>query len=146
MHDDTRQPRASGAAEEPRPAGYYMEYPTLDEVRGYIRELDFDERFTVLSQGFHRGVSTIRCYSIEDFVMALGKREYDNPAGGVRKLDREETVSWLRGVIGDTELARAADAIFDDCETEAEAIDTLRIVVYVRMNQYNEVLRDSETA
>ena len=145
MRDDIRREEGTGAVETPRPAGYYMEYPTLDEVRRYTRELSFEERLSVLSQGFHRGVSMIRCYSIEDFVMALGKREFDNPAGGVRKLEKEEIVPWLQGVIGDAELARAANAVFDNCQSMAEAIDTLRIVVYVRMGQYNEVLEDAET-
>ncbi len=122
-----------------------MEYPTLEEVKHYIRELSFEERFSMLSQGFHRGVSMVRCYSIEDFVMALGKREFNNPAGGVRTLDSGETVAWLRDVIGDQELARAAASVFENHTDQGEAVDTLRVVVYIRMNQYNEVLEEEKT-
>ncbi|MBR0342801.1 MAG: hypothetical protein IJH64_11255 [Oscillospiraceae bacterium] len=125
---------------EQEPAGYYMEYPTLEEAKYYTREMDFEDRLTVLSQGFHRGITYVRCYSLEQFVYAIGKREFNNPAGGVRTLDFDELYSWIKDKIGDEILANAVQKICRDCDDIMEAIDVLRVVVYIRMNQYKEVM------
>ena len=127
-------------------AGYFMEYPAYADVQCFIRDLSWDEQFSVLSQGFHRGASEVRCYSMEEFVFALGKREFDNPAGGVRSIDYEGLVRWVGDVIGDAELAGAIEKIWRNCPEEAEAIDTLRVVVFIRMNQYNEVIKNTGDA
>lgn len=124
-----------------------MEYPTIDQVRRYTRELSYQERIDVISQGFHFGASIAHCYSISEFVYAVGKREYNNPAGGVRELDENVVVPWLAEVVGDTVLADAVKKIFQNCGSMAEVVDTVRTVVYVRANQYREVLEeDSQLA
>lgn len=138
MSDTTQSARALALG------GYFMDYPSLEEVRRFIRELSFDERLSIISQGFHRGVSMVRCYSIEDFVMAIGKREFDNPAGGIRTLEHEKVSNWLREVIGDKVLGNVVDAIYANSMNIAEAVDTLRVMVFVRMNQYNEVLAEAK--
>lgn len=117
-----------------------MEYPSLEEAKYYTREMDFEDRLTVLSQGFHRGITYVRCYSLEQFVYAIGKREFNNPAGGVRTLDFDELYSWIKDKIGDEILANAVQKICRDCDDIMEAIDVLRVVVYIRMNQYKEVM------
>ena len=122
--------------------GYYMEYPTIAQVRRYTRGLPYQERIDVISQGFHFGASIVHCYSISEFVYAVGKREHNNPAGGVRELDENVVVPWLAEVVGDTVLAVAVKRIFRDCGSMAEVVDTVRTVVYVRTNQYREVLEE----
>lgn len=123
-----------------RYGGYYMEYPTLEQAEHYSRELCYDERITVLSQGFHFGASIIRCYSFREFVEAVGKREYKNPAGGVRALKEEEIVPWLERVIGDEELACAVSHIYRDNGEMQVIMDRLSTVLYVRERQYDEVI------
>lgn len=120
--------------------GLFMEYPTVEEVVGYVRDLPFEQRLTILSQGFHRGAAEIHCYSLKEFVMALAKREFDNPAGGVRVLEFDKVVLWLSDTIGDTVLADAVRMIADDASNMAEATDRTRLAVFVRVEQYNEVL------
>ena len=122
--------------------GIFMEYPTREEVDHCIRDLPFEQRLTVLSQGFHRGAAPLHCYNLKEFVEAVSKREFNNPAGGVRSLDFDQVVPWLRDVIGDQELARAVQAIAKDARNMAEAVDRTRLTVFVRVNQYNEVLKD----
>ena len=95
-----------------------------------------------LSQGFHRGAAPLHCYNLKEFVEAVSKREFNNPAGGVRSLDFDLVVPWLRDVIGDQELARAVQAIAKDARNMAEAVDRTRLTAFVRVNQYNEVLKD----
>ena len=104
-------------SEEDRQAGLggiFVEYPTREEVDHCIRDLPFEQRLTVLSQGFHRGAAPLHCYNLKEFVEAVSKREFNNPAGGVRSLDFDLVVPWLRDVIGDKELARAVQAIAKD--------------------------------
>ena len=132
-------------SEEDRQAGLggiFVEYPTREEVDHCIRDLPFEQRLTVLSQGFHRGAAPLHCYNLKEFVEAVSKREFNNPAGGVRSLDFDLVVPWLRDVIGDKELARAVQAIAKDARNMAEAVDRARLTVFVRVNQYNEVLKD----
>ena len=132
-------------SEEDRQAGLggiFVEYPTREEVDHCIRDLPFEQRLTVLSQGFHRGAAPLHCYNLKEFVEAVSKREFNNPAGGVRSLDFDLVVPWLRDVIGDKELARAVQAIAKDARNMAEAVDRTRLTVVVRVNQYNEVLKD----
>ena len=91
-------------SEEDRQAGLggiFVEYPTREEVDHCIRDLPFEQRLTVLSQGFHRGAAPLHCYNLKEFVEAVSKREFNNPAGGVRSLDFDLVVPWLRDVIGD---------------------------------------------
>ena len=132
-------------SEEDRQAGLggiFVEYPTREEVDHCIRDLPFEQRLTVLSQGFHRGAAPLHCYNLKEFVEAVSKREFNNPAGGVRSLDFDLVVPWLRDVIGDKELARAVQAIAKDARNMAEAVDRTRLTVFVRVNKYNEVLKD----
>ena len=132
-------------SEEDRQAGLggiFVEYPTREEVDHCIRDLPFEQRLTVLSQGFHRGAAPLHCYNLKEFVEAVSKREFNNPAGGVRSLDFDLVVPWLRDAIGDKELARAVQAIAKDARNMAEAVDRTRLTVFVRVNQYNEVLKD----
>ena len=132
-------------SEEDRQAGLggiFVEYPTREEVDHCIRDLPFEQRLTVLSQGFHRGAAPLHCYNLKEFVESVSKREFNNPAGGVRSLDFDLVVPWLRDVIGDKELARAVQAIAKDARNMAEAVDRTRLTVFVRVNQYNEVLKD----
>lgn len=132
-------------SEEDRQAGLggiFVEYPTREEVDHCIRDLPFEQRLTVLSQGFHRGAAPLHCYNLKEFVEAVSKREFNNPAGGVRSLDFDLVVPWLRDVIGDKELAHAVQAIAKDARNMAEAVDRTRLTVFVRVNQYNEVLKD----
>ena len=132
--------------EEDRQAGLggiFVEYPTREEVDHCIRDLPFEQRLTVLSQGFHRGAAPLHCYNLKEFVEAVSKREFNNPAGGVRSLDFDLVVPWLRDVIGDKELARAVQAIAKDARNMTEAVDRTRLTVFVRVNQYNEVLKDA---
>ena len=133
-------------SEEDRQAGLggiFVEYPTREEVDHCIRDLPFEQRLTVLSQGFHRGAAPLHCYNLKEFVEAVSKREFNNPAGGVRSLDFDLVVPWLRDVIGDKELARAVQAIAKDARNMTEAVDRTRLTVFVRVNQYNEVLKDA---
>lgn len=131
---------------EPYVCGYYMGYPAIEEVRHYMRDLDFEERLSVISQGFHRGISIVRCYSMEEFAAAVGKREDSDPTGGVRTLDWGELLPWLRDTIGDAALADVVEAIVKNGGLEAEIIDTFRVMLFVRMNQYHEVLADYKTS
>lgn len=124
--------------------GYYMEYPTYEDVLHYIRDLSFEDRISLMNQGYHRGVDMVHCYNMEEFVMAIGKREFDNPAGGVRELDREKLIPWLRDVIGDAALADKAEMAFETGRSMSETVDTIRTIVYVRMNQYNEIYAEGQ--
>lgn len=127
---------------KPRPCGYFMEYPTAGWVEHYTRSLAFEERLSVISQGFHRGAQTVRCYSLEEFAMALGKRVDSDPAGGIRSLDWKVFLPWLQNVIGDKELYNAVKAIRENCPSEEETVETLRVVLFVRLYQYKEVTED----
>lgn len=124
----------------PDMGGIFMEYPTVEEVRGYVRDLPFEQRLTILSQGFHRGPAAIHCYNLKEFVTALSKREFDNPAGGVRILEFDEVIPWLRDTIGDKTLSGAIQETVQDASTMAEATDRTRLIVFIRVEQYNEVL------
>lgn len=129
--------------------GIFMEPPTIEEIKTYVRDLPFDQRLTILSQGFHRGAAEIHCYNLKEFVMALSKREFDNPAGGVRILEFESVIPWLRDTIGDKTLSDAIQEISQSALTMAEATDRTRLIVFIRVEQYNEVLdvlSDEETA
>lgn len=120
--------------------GFFMEYPTYEEVIHFSRSLKFEERLSILSQGYHRGMAYVHCYSLDEFKWALGKREFDNPAGGVRDLNREEVVPWIRDVIGDEILAQKIDMAFAKSVSMAETTDRIRVLVYNRVSQYIELL------
>lgn len=120
--------------------GIFMEYPAVEQVKGFVRDLPFEQRITLMSQGFHRGAAQVHCYNFREFVEALAKREFDNPAGGVRTLDFDQVVPWLRLTIGDGVLADAVQRAADDAATPAEAVERTRLTVFVRVQQYNEVL------
>ncbi|WP_139651474.1 hypothetical protein [Raoultibacter phocaeensis] len=137
MNDANALPFAEPLSDK---GGLFMEYPTVEEVARYVRDLPFEQRLTILSQGFHRGPAEVHCYNLKEFVMALAKREFDNPAGGVRVLDFDKVVLWLNDTIGDTALADAVRSIADDAPNMAEATDRTRLTVFVRVEQYNEVL------
>ena len=122
--------------------GIFMEPPTVEQVKGYVRDLPFEQRLTLLSQGFHRGAAQVHCYNFREFVDALAKREYDNPAGGVRVLDFEVVVPWLRDVVGDATLADAVQKVAEVAATPAEAVERTRLTVFVRVKQYNEALEE----
>lgn len=124
--------------------GYYLEPPSPAEVEHFMRSLAYDERLTLIAGGFHRGPSIEHCYRYKEFVEIVAKREYNNPAGGVRKLDREELVAWLRDTVGDRELAFAVDLAFERTDSMAEAVDIVRIVSFVRLAQYYEVVEDTK--
>lgn len=124
--------------------GYFMEYPTAEEAKHYMRELGFDERLTLFSQGFHRSLAPVHCYSFEDFVMAIGKREFDNPTGGVRKLDYEQLVAWLENVIGDEELVCVVKRAMKEIPDMGLATDTIRTIVFIRLNQYKELCAEND--
>lgn len=122
--------------------GYYMEYPTAEEVRHFTRELTYDERFSVISQGYHRGISIVHCYSLEEFAMALGKREDSDPTGGIRSLEWDVFLPWIRDVIGDQVFFKVVEKIIENCDTPEEIIESLRVMFFVRMRQYEEVLAE----
>lgn len=124
--------------------GFFMEYPTFEEVMYFSRSLKFEERLSILSQGYHRGMAYVHCYSLDEFKWALGKREFDNPAGGVRDLNREEVVSWIRDVIGDEILAQKINMAFENSVSMAETTDRIRVLVYNRVSQYIELLEKNE--
>lgn len=73
--------------------------------------------------------------------MALGKRVDSDPTGGIRTLDWAVFLPWLRDTIGDNELYKAVDAIVQE-HPEQEAIETMRVLFFVRMDQYEEVLAE----
>ena len=127
----------------PRAGGYFMEAPSVEEIRHYTRELSFEERFSVISQGFHRGVSVVHCYSLEEFAMALGKREDSDPTGVIRSLEWDSFLPWIRDVIGDREFYRTVEKILENSSSPEEIIETLRVMFFVRMGQYKEVLAES---
>ncbi len=124
--------------------GYRMEYPSEEEVRKFSRELDWHERLEVLSQGFHRGCYVEECYSITSLTRQIAKRNDRNPTGGVRTLDGDVLVKWIRETIGDTELAAVVERIFAGDEHMQAKVDTVRVVLTTRMNQYTEVLGELE--
>lgn len=119
--------------------GTYLEYPTLDEVERFSREVSYDERLCILSQGFRTGVSYEEFYRIDKFAKSLLRRKADAPALGIRELDRGPVVAWLRDVIGDVDLARAVDEVFDREDQMATVVDEVRIIMVMRMEQYDEV-------
>lgn len=122
--------------------GYRMEYPTADEVRRYQREVSWDERFEVLSQGFHRGCYVDYCYDLQTLTDFTAKRNPRNPTGGVRSLDAETLIPWVRDVIGDKELAAALRRVFETGDKMQQIVDTIRVILSARMNQYAEVLEE----
>lgn len=124
------------------PAGLFMEPPQLEEVCTYVRDLPYEQRILVMSQGFHRGAAQVACYNIKEFVQALSKREFDNPAGGVRTLDFDDVVGWLRNTIGDEVLAQAIEDIAGEGGSMAQAVEKARLTLFVRMGQYNEALSE----
>lgn len=120
--------------------GVYLEYPTREQVERFTREVSYGERLSVLSQGFRMGASYEHFYKIEKFAKSLLRRKYDAPALGIRELIPEEVVPWIRDVIGDVDLARAIDVTFEKEESMASAVDKIRTIVVLRMEQYDEVL------
>ena len=127
------------------PFGFRIEYPTLEEVRRFDRELSWEERFEVLSQGFHRGCYIEQCYSLGELTRYVSKRNPRNPTGGVRSLDGEKLVRWIGETIGDRDLAAMIDKIFSSSESMQVIVDTVRVVLASRMNQYSEILEEADT-
>jgi hypothetical protein len=125
---------------KPEMGGIFMEYPLVEEVKEYVRDLPYEQRLTILSQGFHRGPAEVHCYNLREFVMTLSKREFDNPAGGVRMLEFDKVIPWLRDTIGDTILADAIQTIVEVSSSMIEATERTRLTIFVRVEQYNEVL------
>lgn len=123
--------------------GYRMQYPGVQEIRHFTRELGWDERFEVLSQGFHRGCYFEQCYSLSDLTKFVAKRSHRNPTGGVRDIDGEKLVLWIADSVGDVTLARAVYKAFASGDTLPIIVDTVRTLLTVRMNQYEEVLAEA---
>ena len=119
--------------------GTFLEYPTLQEVEHFSREVSYEERLPILSQGFRTGTSYEEFYCVEKFAKSLLRRKADAPALGIRDLPRERVVTWLRDVVGDRDLAAAVDEVFDREELMSTIVDEVRIVMVMRMEQYDEV-------
>lgn len=123
--------------------GYHMEYPTLEEVEHFTREVSWDERFEVQTQATRRGALGEWCYTIESLSDILGARKGNNPSVGVRYLDRDELVSWIGDVIGDRVLARNLYRAFAPGESMSASVDTVISLFSTRMRQYREVRSQS---
>ena len=124
--------------------GYRIEYPTLEEVNGFERDLSWDERFEVLHQGYKRGCYIEQCYSIRELATRVAERNPYDPTGGVRFLEGEKLVEWIRDVVGDRDLATTIEKIYAAEESMAVIVDTVRVVLMARMNQYSEVLEEAD--
>ena len=122
-----------------KPGGVYLEYPTREQVDHFRREVSFDERLSVLSQGFRAGASYEYFYKIEKFAKSLLRRKMNAPALGIRELIPDEVVPWIRDVIGDAELAQAIEDVFKAEGNMATVVDRVRIIMVLRMEQYDEV-------
>ena len=122
--------------------GFHMDYPTADEVHRFKREVSWEERFEVLSQGFHRGCYVDYCYTLQSLTDFVTKRNPRNPTGGVRTLDGEKLTAWVNDIIGDHELAAVLERVFSGNERMPVIVDTVRVVLSARMNQYAEVLEE----
>lgn len=120
--------------------GYRMKYPLPEEVRYFMREVSWEERFEVLSQGFHRGCYMEQCYSLSDLTAYVSKRNPRNPTGGVRTIDEESLIQWILDSIGDIELAKAIYKAYHSDDPPQIVTDTIRNLLTVRMNQFSEVL------
>lgn len=120
--------------------GYRMKYPTPEEVRYFMREVSWDERFEVLSQGFHRGCYQEQCYSLSELTAYVAKRNPRNPTGGVRFIEGDDLVQWIMNSIGDIELAKAIYKCYRTGDPAQIITDTVRNLLTVRMNQFSEVL------
>ena len=72
------------------------------------------------------------------------KRNPRNPTGGVRTLDGEKLTAWVNDIIGDHELAAVLERVFSGNERMPVIVDTVRVVLSARMNQYAEVLEEEE--
>lgn len=125
-----------------RLGGTYLEYPTREQVGRFMREVPYDQRLSVLSQGFRVGASYEHFYTIEKFAKSLLRRKANAPALGIRELDCGEVVPWIRDVIGDRDLANAVDGVFDRAGDMPTVVDEVRIIVVLRIDQYHEVLND----
>ena len=125
---------------EGMPGGTYLEYPTRQQVEHYTREVNYDERLSLLSQGFRAGASYEHFYKIEKLAKSLLRRKANAPALGIRELEPDVMVPWIRDVIGDVDLANAIGAVFADEDYMATIVDRVRIIMVLRMEQYDEVL------
>ncbi len=123
---------------------YRMEYPTKEEASRFTRDLTWDERFEVLSQGYHRGVVVDQCYSMNEFATRVSLRNPKDPTGGVRSLNGGEVTKWLCEVVGDEELSKLLDKVFKQEVSMSEKMDIIRVILNSRMNQYYEVLEEDD--
>ena len=123
-----------------RLGGTYLEYPSVEQVEHFMREVGYDERLAILSQGFRAGATYEYFYKIEKFAKSLLRRKANAPALGIRELKREEVVPWIQDVIGDRDLAQAIDDVFEREERMSTIVDEIRIITVLRMEQYDEVL------
>ena len=124
--------------------GFRMEPPTREEAGRFMRELSWEERFEVLSQGYHRGCYVEQSYSVEDQTRFVSRRNPRDPTGGVRQLDGEALARWVREVVGDEALAERIDFLFASGASMPEVVDSVRVLLNSRVNQYYEAFDDSD--
>lgn len=120
-----------------------MEYPSLEEVRHYMRRVCWDERFVVASVHFHRG-------SVSEFVLRMQEmgecfaRIKPFNFDGQLEIDGPAFVNWVRDVIGDRALAEALQAATESQGSYPARLDEMRVAFLSRLDQYEEVLAESD--
>jgi len=121
--------------------------PSLEFVQHAIRELGFEERFTVTKMSGGIGNTRVEVYSFPQLVNVLFGTKWDRlaPEGSKATLawvDTDSLCRWLHDVVGDTELADAVRASLEGADYFKAQVDAMLPLFRERVAQYRTVLDD----
>jgi hypothetical protein len=126
--------------------GVHLEYPSIKDVRHYLRNLGWEGRFEFVLLASGLGNSVQRSYDIEHFIGTLTQQQFERVSnfGNSFFIELDKLIIWIRDVVGDVRFAEALENAVDSEDSNYSKIDTIRAIGISRLNQYFEVLEEVE--
>jgi hypothetical protein len=142
MPDETESIHVAEGA----PFGVCLEYPSIEDVRHYTRNLGWEGRFEFVAAVPSLGTAAQRSYDIEHFVGTIAQRQVKSGSspGNAFFIDLNKLITWIRDVVGDVSFAEALVNTVDPKDSNYWQIDAIRAIGINRLNQYFEVLEEAE--
>jgi hypothetical protein len=142
MPDETESIQATGEA----PFGVRLEYPSVEEVRHYTRNLGWEGRFEFIETAPSLGNIVQRSYGIEHFIGTIAQQQFGSGSslGNAFFIDLDKLITWIRDAVGDSDFAEALKNAIEPSDSICLQIDAMRAIGTNRLNQYFGVLEEAE--
>lgn len=124
--------------------------PSEDLVEHALRPLEYSERFTGYKMTPSMGNAPIDFYKLGDAVLFILGTPWDAPffnqgsKAAINWVNLGDFVTWLRDVIGDTELADEVERLSAEERPYYQQVKDLEIVLAARMDQYRKIVHGED--